>query len=271
MKMDFIAKTYSDAISFASEIVQDSHNGEWVFFRGHSDSKYRMIPSISRVPGIKCETELIQRAHNIFPQVFPIFTKENAIDVLSRMQHYGIPTRMLDITTDINVALYFACRNKAQCEGEVLILKKSQFRPKSECLINGVYEVGLPEVVDNYLWLNEWAYLCCNGNVQGREDFLRRPMNEAIREDCEKPFVVRTPRPLERQKSQSCWHIFFPKLDHESDGIEKECVRMRIPADVKYKIEECLNRIGVSEMSLFPENIEDHCRNLVEEAKRQNH
>lgn len=37
------------------------------------------------------------------------------------MQHYDVPTRILDITTNALVALYFACEGNDDKDGEVLI------------------------------------------------------------------------------------------------------------------------------------------------------
>ena len=34
---------------------------------------------------------------------------DNDFDILAKMQHYGIPTRLLDFTTNPLIALYFAC------------------------------------------------------------------------------------------------------------------------------------------------------------------
>ena len=51
------------------------------------------------------------------------FNGKNTIESLVLMQHYGIPTQILDLTTNPLVALYFACdddKNK-DADGEVII------------------------------------------------------------------------------------------------------------------------------------------------------
>ena len=42
-------------------------------------------------------------------------------DKLVKMQHYGLPTRLLDITSNPLVALYFACQNDNNRDGIVFI------------------------------------------------------------------------------------------------------------------------------------------------------
>lgn len=96
--------------------------GRTRFFRGHSDyKKYKLQPSIFRRPSyIENEEALIQEAKIRCPLDLP--SSLSFIEVLVRLQHYGLPTRLLDLTTNSLVALYFACKHKEKTEGEVLVL-----------------------------------------------------------------------------------------------------------------------------------------------------
>lgn len=99
-----------------------------VFFRGHADKLWDLKPSLLRNEGlIKNEDLMFRMTVAKYAPEFKMCT--STLDYLVKMQHYGLPTRLLDLTTNPLVALYFACEElqaydnvKGKC-GEVVVLK----------------------------------------------------------------------------------------------------------------------------------------------------
>lgn len=116
--------------TFLSELEKINVDKDHVlFYRGHSRFNYSLSPSIYRNNGwIANEDiifkELILRCSDQFEK------SDSTFQTLVRMQHYSLPTRLLDITTNPLIALYFASAPAAGLResGEVVIFKT----PKAE-------------------------------------------------------------------------------------------------------------------------------------------
>jgi len=99
-----------------------------LFFRGHDKVIKNIEPSLyGREPWKNLwekEAEIYNDAIAHCPQEF--VHCGNTIETLVKMQHYGIPTRILDVTRNALVALFFACWREPKKTGEVVIFNVPQ-------------------------------------------------------------------------------------------------------------------------------------------------
>lgn len=93
-----------------------------VFFRGHANETYVLEPGIYRK--VKNGKNLVEFEDQIFREVISKspqeFVGKTTLESLALMQHYESPTRVLDLTENSLVALFFAV-NKGNENGEVII------------------------------------------------------------------------------------------------------------------------------------------------------
>jgi len=99
----------NSAAEFVARLAElDQEIGTETFYRGHADEGWRLTPSILRARhGPFVEDQLFRDMVAHEPQSFS--ECRSALDHLVQMQHYGLPTRLLDVTMNPLVALYFAC------------------------------------------------------------------------------------------------------------------------------------------------------------------
>lgn len=98
------------------------------FYRGQADAAWRLESSLERTIGDGWSAEKAQKFEEFslkqFCSKFHLYDRENIqpeskLAWLSIMQHYGVPTRLLDFTESPYVALYFALESyspQSQCD-----------------------------------------------------------------------------------------------------------------------------------------------------------
>ncbi|MDO4774283.1 MAG: FRG domain-containing protein [Aerococcaceae bacterium] len=130
-------KTITDFESFVKEVANLKEVS--YVFRGEAEyegfEKWRLVPRIFRNHGGNRykEYELINAVINKFPSEFS--SASNMLEILLKMQHYEIPTRLLDVTYNPYIALYFALSELEKKENQGI--KKAYVyvinRDKLEC------------------------------------------------------------------------------------------------------------------------------------------
>jgi hypothetical protein len=140
----------SDALETVTSLANDSEffgSDEWpyhkypfgLWFRGHSSEGVELEPLVFRnklAPprdekiGMWDETNVYEHLKLRVPS--HEHTYHSAFDWLCLMQHYSVPTRLLDWSESILPALYFAVRDNATVDGELIVLNAKRLNGKSK-------------------------------------------------------------------------------------------------------------------------------------------
>lgn len=96
---------------------------KYFIYRGMSDANWRLIPSLMRKIseakyGYTLEHDLAVEFSSEMPSLFQ--NADSNFEKISKMQHFGIPTRLLDFTLNPLIALYFACAERSRTAGRIV-------------------------------------------------------------------------------------------------------------------------------------------------------
>lgn len=93
-------------------------------YRGESDIAWELKPSILR--GVRSDAENLIFSELMLEAPTEFSNDKSMFDKLVRAQHYGLPTRLLDVSLNPLVGLYFAC-NEEEHHGKDGVVKVFDF------------------------------------------------------------------------------------------------------------------------------------------------
>lgn len=253
----------------------EAEEDEQIFYRGHSDAMnhfltpgiYRPLPDKTEL-AVEKEDILYKEAVRRCPEDFD--RCRSAFEHMVKMQHYRVPTRLLDITTNPLVALYFACAENPGADGEVYAfrVKKPEIKYFDSDAVSVVANLArrpadfvVPPAQDKEAFNTEIQIQYLLHEIKYEKPHF---LDLIDREDLGRVFCVLPKLNNPRIIRQSGAFFLFG-----IDGGKRKQAEFRVPfrrftisAAGKKRILSDLARLGIDEATLFPEleMVADHLK-----------
>lgn len=219
-----------------------------MYYRGQSCSKWPIIASVFRGFFRNDLSEYII-LRNAYLRLYNVLSEcKTNLDKLILLQHYGLRTRLIDVTFNPLIALFFACSDS----------------DKSNSKADGVVFCGNNKTLQNRQIAEFTAEYIFNQNLQNIDVLLRAfagKKNVSV-ESFRSPIFIMPPVNNQRLELQNGAFVLSPliKITGNSivacqDPLEDTCFfnekKAIIPGEVKDKILRELNMLGISMSSVF--------------------
>lgn len=248
-------------------------------YRGQRDASWPIVPGLFRQEFkglLKDEKIAVRKLISVQPHEFA--SDETMFEKLVRMQHFGLPTRLLDVSRNALVALFFATDpGPSHCEPSNGMVTAFAIPPQLEkyydsdsvsCIAN-LANMSFEEKTEISRLIGS-----LNGDISDKANIITLNKTDVIERllqfiKAEKPYFQPMIDPLDllvpyyvhpkmsnrRILAQSGAFIlygiipsnkrFFPYVIEETKFV--------IPQPEKSRIREALDNIGINESTLFPE------------------
>ncbi len=232
--------------------------GSW--FRGHATVCGELTPKIHRANYNAAwksnkwfECQLIKDFQRLaIPMMPEPFEFERKLRWIFLMQHHGAPTRLLDWTESVLVALYFAVQAGADGDGELWAMRPERLNANL-----GV--TGVP----------------CADTAEAKEIvdlFDKDPCDDEAK--VEYPLAIRPAMHFPRMAAQLSTFTVHPRRSRTANSLTtvltnpEELVRYVIPGGQKEHLRRELKAVGIAERTLFWD-LDALSRSLTQECESQ--
>jgi FRG domain-containing protein len=209
-------ETVGDLIKIVNKLPSDDYVGGW-FYRGQADATWDIEPKAHRTPhneGNKFTFKFkmwLKQAHK-----YPEIEYENELEAMAIAQHHGFATKLLDWSSNILTAAFFACNSNFDKDGKIYIYFPKQYAYCEEgVLVPG----GEPENVVGY-----------------------QPKGVAKRLQAQSGYFT-----YHKEPEFKIENTYFEPGGHDT------LYEYLIPAEVKTSIIFMLDRLSINYKTLFPD------------------
>lgn len=217
------------------ELGKETYSGA-TWFRGQADSAWELIPGYYRLTAPPSESTLIKKFKQSAAMLIDNIPKLS-FDWLFLMQHYGVPTRLLDWSESALVALYFAVEDQSiDAEGALWALKPTELN-KNAGINNKDEDFFIPSFEDTEL-----------------ENYTVERLSQNQRTQLKPVATIATRNNSRIQAQYGVFTIHhLERCSIEFIGDHSHMKKYVIPQKNKKEILKQLSLLGVTKFQLFPE------------------
>ncbi|MDO9581861.1 MAG: FRG domain-containing protein [Desulfomicrobium sp.] len=265
----------SDVAEFLQSIFSLGTTTGTRCYRGEANSTWELKPSIMRGLRKDAEKNIIRELTLEVPDDFS--NDRSMFSRLVRAQHYGLPTRLLDVSFNPLVALFFACYDESESSNsaDVIVMSFKNTRVKfadsdAVSIISNLANLDddEKEAIDQFI-----SDHVKRGIIYSE---MRKAINELIQTDrlvhfvrAEKPYfrlnvdqhdfrkyyLVHPHKSNKRVIAQSGAFVLsgFMRYLNPDRNHSFSADRIRVPAQHKEKILRQLDQLNINHRAMFPE------------------